>query len=88
MNWRRFYATFQIWFTVGLSSAFGAGCYAVVIIGICRKVLGVSDVIAVFGVGLPSFIALMLFLIRLLPTPLRRAGMLSDDPITFGPWFR
>ncbi|MGF6300847.1 hypothetical protein OKW43_000701 [Paraburkholderia sp. WC7.3g] len=37
---------------------------------------------------LPLFIGLMIWFIRLLPKHLRKAGMSSDDPETFGPWFK
>jgi hypothetical protein len=88
MNWRRLYATLQICFMVCLVSAATSGCYAVVVIGICRKVLGWSDNVSVFAVGLPAFIILLLVLIKLLSKPLRKAGMLSDEPEKFGPWFK
>lgn len=88
MNWRRLYATAQIWFMVFLVSVFSTGCYTVVVIGICRKLMGLSDGISVFSIGLPFFIVLLVLHIRLLPNPLRKAGMLSDDPSKFGPWFK
>jgi hypothetical protein len=88
MNCRRLYATVQIWFMVGLVSVFSAGCSAVVMIGICRRLIGLSDGVSVFGVGIPIFIVLLVIHIRLLPKPLRKAGMLSDDPRKFGPWFK
>jgi hypothetical protein len=56
--------------------------------GICRRVLGWSDNVSVFAVGLPIFIVLLLVFIKFLPKPLRKAGMLSDDPEKFGPWFK
>lgn len=87
MNWRRAYAVFQIWFVICLTSALGAGCYTVVVIGVCRKLIGLSDNVAVFAIGLPFFLVLLLVFIKLLPTSLRKAGMLSDDPELFGPWF-
>lgn len=88
MNWRRAYAVFQIWFVICLASAFGAGCYTVVVIGVCRKLIGLSDNVVMFAIGLPFFLVFLLVFIKLLPTPLRKAGMLSDDPERFGPWFR
>ncbi|WP_155747153.1 hypothetical protein [Burkholderia territorii] len=88
MNWRRLYATVQIWLVVCLVSVFSTGCYTVVVIGICRKLIGLSDGISVFAIGLPFFMVLLILHIRLSPKPLRKAGMLSDDPEKFGPWFR
>lgn len=88
MNWRRLYAVAQIWIMVGLVSAFSAGCYTVIVIGVCRKWIGLSDGISVFAVGLPLFIVLLVLHVRLLPKPLRKAGMLSDDPAKFGSWYR
>ena len=88
MNWHRLYATFQIWFVVCLAAGFGAGCNTVVVIGICRKLLGWSDGVSVFGAGIPAFIVMFIVFAKHLPKPLRKAGMLSDDPETFGPWFK
>ncbi|WGY70360.1 hypothetical protein KEC55_25295 [Burkholderia cepacia] len=88
MNWRRLYAAAQIWFMVCLVSIFSAGCYAVVVIGICRKLMGLSNGVSVFAIGIPLFIVLLVLHIRFLPKPLRKAGMLSDDPSKFGPWFK
>ncbi|WP_155639330.1 hypothetical protein [Burkholderia territorii] len=88
MNWRRLYATVKIWLVVCLVSVFSTGCYTVVVIGICRKLIGLSDGISVFAIGLPFFMVLLILHIRLLPKPLRNAGMLSDDPEKLGPWFR
>ncbi|WP_155628548.1 hypothetical protein [Burkholderia territorii] len=47
-----------------------------------------SDNVSVFAVGLPFFIVLLIVFVKYLPKPLRKAGMLSDDPEKFGPWFR
>ena len=88
MNWRRAYAAFQISFTVCLASVFGAGCYTVVVVGICRRVIKIADSVSVFAIGLPFFVVLTLLFIRFLPRHLGKAGMLSDDPAKFGPWFR
>ncbi|HEX7685884.1 MAG TPA: hypothetical protein VF446_20485 [Trinickia sp.] len=88
MNWKRLYATLQIWLMVFLVSAAAAGCYAVVVIGICRRLIGLSDNVSVLAIGLPVFIIILLVFIKYLPKPLRKAGMLSDDPSKFGPWFK
>lgn len=39
-------------------------------------------------IGLPLFIGLVIVFVRVLPTSLRNAGMLSDEPEKFGPWFK
>ncbi|WP_375508973.1 hypothetical protein [uncultured Caballeronia sp.] len=88
MNWQRLYAMLQTWFVISLASVFSAGFYTVIVVGICRKVIGLSDSISVFGIGLPFFIVLLVVLVKYLPKPLRKAGMLSDDPESFGPWFK
>jgi hypothetical protein len=36
----------------------------------------------------PVALALVIYLVWKLPPSLRKAGMLSDDPSTFGPWFK
>jgi uncharacterized membrane protein affecting hemolysin expression len=38
-------------------------------------------------IGLPMSLAVGILLARLLPSRLRRARMLSDEPAKFGPWF-
>lgn len=88
MNWRRLYATSQIIGVVGGISVGAAGFYAVIVIGVCRKFVGLSDNIAAFAIGLPSFIVLLAIFVKYLPDRLRKAGMLSDDPERFGPWFK
>ena len=88
MNWRRLYAVTQIIGVVGGVSVGGAGFYAVVVIGLCRRIIGLSDNISVFAIGLPFFIVLLTVFVKCLPKRLRKAGMLSDAPGEFGPWFK
>lgn len=88
MIWRRLYATVQIVGVVGGASIGSAVLYTVMLIGICRRMIGLSDNVSVFAVGLPFFIVLLIVFVKYLPKPLRKAGMLSDDPEKFGPWFR
>lgn len=66
----------------------GAGFYAVVVIGICRRVIGLSDNVSVFAIGIPFFIVVLAVFLKYLPARLRRAGILSDAPEKFGPWFK
>jgi len=88
MNWRRLYAVSQIVGVVGGISVGAAGFYSVIVIGVCRKLIGLSDNIALFAIGLPFFIVLLIVFVRYLPARLRKAGMLSDDPSKFGRWFK
>ncbi|KDB10642.1 hypothetical protein LIG30_4837 [Burkholderia sp. lig30] len=88
MNWKRLYAATQIWFVVCLMSVASSGLYSVVAIGVCRKILSLDANSGLLWVGVPSFIALFAIHIRLLPKCLRKAGMLSDEPEKFGPWFK
>ncbi|MGF6880020.1 hypothetical protein [Paraburkholderia sp. MM5477-R1] len=88
MNWRRLYATIQIAAVVGGIATGGAGCWAFVIAGLCRMAFQLDENKAMSLIGLPLFIGLMIWFIRLLPKHLRKAGMLSDDPEKFGPWFK
>ncbi len=39
-------------------------------------------------VFLPVFLVLTIYWIKKLPDRLRKAGMLSDEPERFGPWFK
>ncbi|MBN3765582.1 hypothetical protein [Burkholderia sp. Ac-20365] len=87
MNWSRIYATLQTWFVVLIASIFSAGFYTVVAIGISRRLIGLSDHIAVYAIGVPIFVVLFAVFVKFLPKPLRKAGMLSDSPEKFGSWF-
>jgi uncharacterized membrane-anchored protein len=88
MNWRRLYSAIQIVGVVGGISVGAAGFYAVIVIGICRKMIGLSDNVAILAIGLPFFIVLVAVFAKYLPSRLRKAGMLSEDPSRFGPWFK
>ncbi|MFX1766170.1 hypothetical protein PWP93_26990 [Paraburkholderia sp. A1RI-2L] len=88
MNWKRLYAASQIAGVVGGVSIGAAGFYAVIVVGVCRRLIGLSDNIALFAIGLPLFIVLLIVFVKYLPARLRKAGMLSDDPSKFGPWFK
>ncbi|WP_414448370.1 hypothetical protein AB4851_03055 [Burkholderia sp. 22PA0099] len=88
MNWRRLYATLQIWIMVSMISLATAGCNTALVIGICRKLLGWNDSIAFFGIGPLTFTVMFILFAKYLPKPLRAAGMLSDDPKEFGPWLK
>ncbi|MDR5823707.1 hypothetical protein [Caballeronia sp. LZ043] len=88
MNWRRLYAVIQILGTVGCISIAAAGLYSVILIGICRRLIGLSENVSVFAIGIPSFLLLLTVFVRYLPAHLRKAGMLSDAPEKFGPWFK
>ncbi|WP_193099934.1 hypothetical protein [Burkholderia sp. Z1] len=88
MNWRRLYAVSQIVGVVGGASIAASGFYAVIVIGICRKLIGLGENISVFAIGIPFFIVVLAVFVKYLPRHLRKAGMLSDDPEKFGPWFK
>lgn len=88
MNWRRLYAVIQTIGVVGGISIGGAGFYAVIVIGLCRRMIGLSDNVSVFAVGVPTFIVLLIVFVKYLPSRLHKAGMLSDEPERFGPWFK
>ncbi|WP_322881372.1 hypothetical protein [Pandoraea sputorum] len=88
MNWRRLLATVQIYVTLWCAAAGGAGAWAFLISGICRIALSLGDTESIVLIGFPVFVFIFVFLLKKLPDPMRRAGMLSDDPERFGPWFR
>lgn len=88
MNWKRLYATLQIWFMVCLASVFSAGCWSFLVAGVCRIAFKLGDNESMLLIGLPLFIVLFLVFAKYLPNSLRKAGMLSDDPKKFGSWFR
>ena len=88
MNWCRVYAALQIYVMVFLVATIGAGCWSFLVAGLCRVTFNLDEDIAFLALGLPLFLTLMVVFIRLLPKHLRKAGMLSDDPERFGPWFK
>ncbi len=88
MNWRRLYATLEIWVTVGLFAFVGAGFWSFIVAGLCRIMFQLPDTEAMLLIGLAMSLGVGTLLARLLPSRLRRAGMLSDEPEKFGPWFR
>jgi hypothetical protein len=88
MNWRRLYATVEICFTVGLFALCGAGLWSFVVAGLCRIIFELGDNESMLWVGLPLFIGINIWLIRVLPKSLRKAGIISDEPERFGPWFK
>lgn len=62
MNWKRLYATLQIWFTVCLASLFGAGCWSFLIAGLCRLAFKLGENESMLLIGVPLFLMLFLFL--------------------------
>lgn len=88
MNWARLYATFQIWFVVCVASMTGAAFWSFLLTGGVRWLFGMGEDPAMLFVWLPSFVASTFWLAPRIPKDLRRAGLLSDEPERFGPWFR
>ena len=74
MNWRRLYATVQIWLTVGSLALGSAVLYSVIVVGVCRKMLDVRENIAIYWIGLPLLIVLSVWFALILPRHLRKAG--------------
>lgn len=87
VNWRRLYATLQTLLVVALASVVSSAFYAIIAIGVFRKIFGFSDGDALLYVGVPIFVALALICFKKLPKHLRKAGVLSDGSESFGPWF-
>jgi hypothetical protein len=87
MNWRRLYATVQIWAVLGGVATGGAVCWSFVIAGLCSIAFHLEENESMLLIGLPILIMLSIGFIRVLRKHLRKAGMLSDDPTEFGPWF-
>ncbi|WP_157645019.1 hypothetical protein [Burkholderia ubonensis] len=88
MNWRRLYATTQIYGVVGGVAVGGAGCWSFLVAGLCRIAFDLGENESMLLIGLPLFIILFFVFVKHLPKSLRKAGMLSDDPEKFGPWFK
>lgn len=73
---------------LGLTSFVGAAAWAFVVSGIFRIMLKLGDNESMVFVFLPLFVMLFAYFWRKLPGPLKKIGMLSDDPRKFGPWFK
>jgi hypothetical protein len=78
----------QISAVVGGSAIVGAVFWGMVLTAISQKIFEMSEVESMALVFLPSSILILVYLLISLPSPLRKAGMLSDDPSKFGPWFK
>jgi hypothetical protein len=88
MNLRRLWAVIQTCLVVGGAAIVGAVFWAMAITGLCRIAFGLDEDRAMLYIFVPLCVATTVSLIRLLPKRLRRAGMLSDEPEKFGPWFK
>ena len=88
MNWKRLYAFVQMTGVVW-GSAVGAGIiFAMLATALCRFALNIDEKPAMLFVFCPVFPVLMVYWVKKLPSRLRKAGMLSDNPEKFGPWFK
>ena len=87
MNWRRLYATVQIWAVVGGTAIGGAICWDFVIVSFLRLIFHLEESKFTLLIGFPIFFILSIVFVRILPKHLRKAGVLSDDPSEFGSWF-
>jgi len=67
---------------------FSAGFWSFLVAGLCRIAFKLGDNESMLMIGLPLFVILFLLFAKHLPKPLRKAGMLSDEPSKFGPWFK
>ena len=87
LNRRRVLATLQISVVLG-GLIIGAGSlYATIIAGIFRYIFGLDEGTALLWIGGPIFLIFSVWGVIYLPSPLRKAGILSDDPRRFGSWF-
>lgn len=88
MNWARLYAAFQIWFAVCVASMTGSAFWSFLLAGGVRWAFDIGEDSAMLFVWLPSFVVSTFWLASRIPADLRRAGLLSDEPESFGQWFR
>jgi hypothetical protein len=88
MNWRRLFAVVQICTVVGGAAVVGAVFWAMLATGLCRFAFNLDEKPAMLFIFSPLCLALVVYWVRKLPPRLRRAGMISDEPDTFGPWFK
>jgi hypothetical protein len=88
MNWKRLYALVQATCLVW-GSAVGAGVIiATLVTGLCRFAFNLDEKPAMLFVFCPLCLVLVVYWVRRLPSRLRKAGMISDKPDKFGPWFK
>jgi hypothetical protein len=88
MNWRQLYATVQTQFVLFFISGTAATFWAFVAAEICRIAFGFEENKAQMLIGVPLFVALLLWLVQALPDTLRRLSMSRDQPEKFGPWYQ
>ena len=77
MSWRRILAAERTITIVGSISLASSGLYAFLIAGVCRSVLKMNEDSALLWTGVPSFVVLLIFHIRVLPKHLRKAGFIE-----------
>lgn len=87
MNWSRLYAKLQRLVVIG-SMCLLSGGWAFLIAGICKVAFELQEKIAILCIGLPLFFLTVIWGGIYLPNALSKAGMLSDEPSSFGPWFK
>lgn len=88
MNWKRLYATVQTAFTVCAAALLAAIFWGMLITGAMRFVFKLDENPAMLFVFCPSALLIFSVCVRKLPPSLRKTGMLSDEPESFGPWFK
>ncbi|WP_432258815.1 hypothetical protein [Cupriavidus sp. TMH.W2] len=86
MNWRRLLAALQICVVVGGAAIVGATFWGMLFAAAAQKLLGLDEMQSMLFVFVPSASLIAIYLLRSLPAPLRKAGMLSDSPKAFGSW--
>lgn len=87
MNWSRLYAKLQRLVVVGCMSILSGG-WALLVAGIFKVVFKLDEKVAILYLGLPLFLLILIWSLIYLPRALRKAGMLSDEPSSFGPWLK
>lgn len=88
INWKKLYSVIKAAVMISLVSAFGSLFWSFVFMAMINEYLELDDDAAMMFIFIPTFIGLFFLLLIKMERPLRRAGMLSDDPERFGPWFK
>jgi hypothetical protein len=87
-NYARLYSVFQrviVYLAAWVASAF---VFAVVAAGIAKTIFNFDEVASLLWVGGPSLILLSILFYTYMPGSLKKAGVLSDEPKSFGSWFK
>ncbi|MCJ1880740.1 hypothetical protein [Pseudomonas nitroreducens] len=88
MNWQRLYAIVQIFLVHIVSWVLSVVFFAYVFSAVAKLIFGLEEKVSYLYCGVPAVLLFSVVYCLYMPASLRKAGVLSDDPRKFGPWFK